>query len=100
MDGEAPLDIGLGAELRALDADVGADDSLASSVLDDTRELPLSTGLLLGTEDADGLAIYGEDEGRALEQTFDGLLWAHLIEGDRGLVARRAELGLIVDLVA
>ena len=100
LDGETPFDVGLCAELRALDTDIRSDDSFTSGVLYGTRDLALSGSLLLGTEDADRLTVYGEDEWRALEEAFYGLLGSHLIEGDGRLVARSAELRLIVDLVA
>ena len=100
LDGETPFDVGLCPELRALDTDIRSDDSLTSGVLYGTRDLALSGSLLLGTEDADRLAVYGEDEWRTLEEAFYGLLGSHLIEGDGRFVARSAELRLIVDLVA
>ena len=100
LDGETPFDVGLCPELRALDTDICSDDSFTSGVLYGTRDLALSGSLLLGTEDADRLAVYGEDEWRALEEAFYGLLGGHLIEGDGRFVARCTELRLIVDLVA
>ena len=100
VDGEAAFEVRLGTELGALDADASTDDSFTTRVLDDPRDLTLGSGLLLGAEDTDGLAIDGIDEWSALEQAFDSLLRRHLVKGDGGLVACGAELRFVLNLVA
>ena len=100
IDGEATREIRLCAELSTLDTHAGTDDTFATGVLDVANDLSLGRGLLLGTEDADGLTIDCEDEGRTLEQAFYSLLGGHLVEGYSGFVSSRAKLWLVVDLVA